>query len=337
MARPAKPWFRPSRGVWMVTFQGQQVNLGVTDPGPAGEAAALALFRRLMAGQTIAAPARPLGPLVASYMAGLSDLAPITVQVYRHHLAQLVAALGPDRDAATLTATDIEATAGRPGWSSSTRNGYLGAVGVFLTAVGIRLDRKLKRPPKESRGADAVWSEEEFWRMLGAVRGDVRGVLTVLWHTGARPAEVFTLTAESIDWIRGTATLKKHKNAKRGKPRVLHFPPAAMTVLKAQAAKYGNTGYLFRMGARTKTPDKPLTRAGLGRRVWIARKRAGIDRPLSAYGLRHSYITRALERGWAAEQVAGLVGNSAAIISRVYSHVGANHDLMRKIADSMSA
>ena len=75
---------------------------------------------------------------------------------------------------------------------------------------------------------------------------------------------------------------------------------------------------------------------GLVRRIQIARDRAGITRPLTLYGIRHSYITRALERGWSAEQVAALVGNSAAVIARTYSHVGANHDLMRKIADSLA-
>lgn len=335
MSRPARPWFRPSRGVWMVTHKNSQVNLGITDPGPAGKAAALALFRRLLAGESIAAPARPVGPAVAAYLAGLSGLAPSSVRSYQSHLAAFVSAVGADRDAATLTAAVVEETSARAAWSSSTRNGYLGAVGVFLSAAGVRLDRRLKRPPKESRGAAAVWTEEEFWRVCGACRGDVRGVVQVLWHTGARPSEVFTLTAELVDWSRGTATLKKHKNAGKGKPRVIHFPPAAVAILRGQLAKHP-TGPLFRMGSRTKTPGAALTRPGLVKRLALARARAGITRPISAYGLRHSYITRALEKGFSAEQVAALVGNSAAVIARVYSHVGANHDLMRRIADSLA-
>ncbi len=335
MARPARPWFRPSRGVWMVTHKNSQVNLGITDPGPAGEAAAAELFKRLLAGEPLTRPALPLGPAVAAYLGKLSGLAAETVHVYRYHLTQFVAAVGAGADAHALTAEQVEATADRPRWSASTRNGYLGAVGVFLGATGVRLDRRLKRPAKESRGADAVWTEEEFWRMHGACRGDVRGVLVCLWHTGARPAEVFTLTAEGVDWSRATATLAKHKLAKKGKRRVIHFPPAAMVVLRAQRERY-TSGPLFRMGARCRRKDAPLTRAGLVKRVQLARVRAGIDRPLTLYGLRHSYITRALERGFSAEQVAALVGNSAAVIARNYSHVGANHDLMRKIADSMA-
>jgi hypothetical protein len=64
MKKFAKPWYRPSRGVWYVTLRGKQHNLG-----PARETA----FRRY--GQLIADPpkAEPPEPVTAPpvYLVGL--------------------------------------------------------------------------------------------------------------------------------------------------------------------------------------------------------------------------------------------------------------------------
>src|SRR6185436_18257371 len=98
---------------------------------------------------------------------------------------------------------EIEDWANRPAWSNSYRAGCLGAVSTFLRWAKFPLE--LRRPPKESRGADAVISEEQFAVVLRESRvssaaTDFPELLTVLRETGARPGEVAGLTVESVDW-----------------------------------------------------------------------------------------------------------------------------------------
>ena len=324
------PWYRKSRGVWMVTTNGKQVPLGVTDPD--ARALALEAVKRLLGGDG-EKPALPCGDAAGKYLAGL-PVGAGTRHIYRQYLVHFQKAVGVHRDLHTLTAKEVEGTA--PGaWASSTAHGYLGAIGVFLRAAGVQLDRKLKRPPKESRGAGSVWTEQEYYLILGAARGDFRALVQVLWLTGARPSEVLSLTVEGIDWKRGTATLNRHKNAGKGKSRVIHFPEQAMAVLRKQRDKH-EAGFLFRQGDGCRHPEKPMTMKGAGARMVSARERAGITRNVFLYGLRHGFATRALERGFTAEQVAALIGNSATVVNAHYGHVGANHELMRKIAESVA-
>lgn len=181
---------------------------------------------------------------------------------------------------------------------------------------------KLKRPPKESRGAGAVWTEAEFWQVYGAANGDFKPLLMVLRETGARPSEVTGLTVESVSWAQACAVLLEHKNAHRGKRRVLHFTAPAMAALTQQRDRY-EYGHLFRQ-----ENNRPFVTHNLVYRMIHARDRAGVSRPLTLYGLRHTFITRALERGLTGDQVAALVGNSPAMIHKHYGHLTANHAAM---------
>ncbi len=329
MGRKSHPWYRKARDCWMATIHGEKVSLGVT--GEANEEAAVEAFRRLLKGST----AKPVaaGEAGDRYLAGIGS-EPGTVRIYTQYVRHFLKAVGRHRDLNSLGAADVEATA-KPGWSDSTTHGYIGCIGVFLRAAGVSLDRKLKRPSAESRGATAVWTEQELYMILGASRGDFRAVVQVLWATGARPAEVAGLTVEGVDWATCTATLKRHKNKAKGKIRVIHFPEPAMVVLRAQKAKHGS-GALFRQGQGVRHPEKQLNVKSMGARMVGARDRAGVRVGVHLYGIRHSFITRALERGFTADQVAALVGNSAAVIRKSYSHVGANHDLMKKIASAVA-
>lgn len=333
MPRVARPWHRKGRDSWMVTYKGRVVNLGIQ--GAENEQAAIEAYRKLLAEGLPDETIRPAGLAVDHYLSTLTEVAPVTRVVYRTHLNAFLKAVGRDGNLARLNAESVEKTAKGRNWSPSTVNSYLGTVGVFLKSSGIVLDRPLKRPPKESRGASSLWSEEEYWRIVGACRGDFRGIVQVLYATGARPSEIAELTVEAVNWSIGCAALNKHKNSRKGKPRVIHFPESALAILKAQREKHGD-GLLFRQGAKCKDRNGRLDRHCLMRRMVLARRRAGIKKPLTLYGLRHTAITRALSKGFSPAQVAALVGNSAAIIERFYGHVGSNVDLMKQMAAAIA-
>lgn len=67
-------------------------------------------------------------------------------------------------------------------------------------------------------------------------------------------------------------------------------------------------------------------------RVRRARVRAGVERPLTLYGLRHTFITRSLEKGLTGDMVAAFAGAEPRVISMHYSHIGENVAFMQSVA-----
>jgi integrase len=247
MARVPSPWFRSGRG-WYVQVAGRQHFLTKGTQEEA-ERALAAILARLTS--VPAAPARTVAEAVGAFLARQAGrVSAECLRQYRIALdVHLVRTLGA-RDVSSLTADELEEWARNPRWSSSTRHGRLGAVATFLKWAGHPL--KLARPPKESRGADAVLTDEQFERVLSAYDpkygGDLRELLRVLRLTGARPGEVIGLTSDGIDWPNACARLRKHKGAARGRARVLYFNSAALAILGRQRDRYGS-GLLFRTRA----------------------------------------------------------------------------------------
>jgi integrase len=327
------PWYRKARDMWFATVNGVQICLEVK--GEENAEAAAAALKALIA----AAEAKGVEPkeirsptiekAVAHYLAQIrSRVKLVTFTSYEWFLGQFAEAVGPETALAALTAHTVEATADRAQWSSSTRNGYLGAVGTFLRDAGHPL--RLRRPPKESRGADAVWTETEWLLMCGAARGDFRPLMLVLRETGCRPSEAAGLTVENVDWANRSARLKCHKTAGKGKARVMHFSDAVMAVLAEQRMQY-SAGHLF-----LNEESRPFTGQSLSRRCELCRERAGVKRPITLYGLRHSYCTKALAQGLSNAQVAALVGNTEAMIAKHYSHIDADAQLLKELAEKIS-
>src|SRR5688572_12072575 len=108
MARPARPWYRKSRGVWTVQIDGRQVSLGVTDP--AAEIEAWAAYRAVKD----AAPAgrsRTVAAVVSEYLADVAArVKPRTLRGYRWYLGWWVARQGTEPVHA-LTGEKVEAPA----------------------------------------------------------------------------------------------------------------------------------------------------------------------------------------------------------------------------------
>jgi integrase len=328
--RGSAPWYRRGRDMWFVTVNGVQIALDVRGEEN-GIAAAEAVKELLLAARAKeeAAAALPLAEAVAHFLAQIrSRVKPSTYTGYKWFLGQFEAAAGGATPLPALTARNVEDTA-RAKWSSSTRHDYLGAVATFLRAAGHPLS--LTRPPKESRGAEAVWTEAEWLLMLGAARGDFRPLLVVLRETGCRPAAAAGLTVEGIDWHNRSARLKSHKTAGKGKLRVLHFSEAVWPVLEEQRRRYA-AGHLF-----LNEESRPFTGLSVSRRLALCRERAGVTRPITAYGLRHWYCTRALAQGASNAQVAALVGNSEAMIAKHYAHLDADARLLKELAERVSA
>lgn len=337
MPRRAGPWYRKERAMWFATINGVQVALDVS--GPENREQAVAALTLVLEAQARAAglppPPSPSVPrtvteLVHDFLARKKlKVTPGTFEQYHTALrVHLIPAFGT-RTVTTLTADEVEDWADRPHWSSSTRNNNLGTVRAFLRWAKHPLD--IKRPPKESRGAGAVISAEEWSRVLAFVdRGrygsDFKALLMALWETGARPSELTTLTVEAVDWVNQCARLKKHKTQRHGAQRVLHFNSAAMAVLEGQRARH-KKGLLFRTSR-----GNPWERNVVTKRCRFMRQRCGVPQ-LSAYGLRHTFATRALCAGVSDTVVASLLGHRGTVmLHKHYSHLG---DQARVLKDAL--
>lgn len=342
MPRRAGPWYRKDRSRWyMTTPDGKQLPLPFSDPNdPDGAKAAYTQFVADLAAKLKETVPAQTGPNVSEVVAAFlkrqeSRVSTGTLRAYRFALAVHFTATFGNRAVSCLTADEVEAWADRPAWSRSTRNSYLGAVQTMLKWAKVKIDRPIARPPKESRGAESVLTDEQFAEVLKESkvirkRGDFRELLQVLRETGARPGEVSGLTVEMVDWTNACVRLKEHKGARHTAERPIHFSAAAMVILEGQRTRYGE-GLLFRScNGRRFSPKVIVQRCGQ------ISKRVGFR--VIAYGLgRHSFATKALCVGVPDAVVAALLGHkSTAMIHAHYGHVSQQGRVLKDALGKMA-
>jgi integrase len=154
-----------------------------------------------------------------------------------------------------------------------------------------------------------------------------RDFFEFLEQTGCRPfSEAALITPAMIDWTEGTVTFVKHKNARKGKTRVIYLTPKAREILERRAGEKGPDELVFHTcnGFAFSGPNTVQR---------VRRFEAGCKIPrFSLYSVRHAYITEALERGMSSDIVAELVGNTPKTISRYYSHLDQKKNTLREAA-----
>jgi integrase/recombinase XerC len=332
MGRANKPWFREGKGTWYATVEGRMKSLGVK--GKANEVDAVKVWHRLMAGvMEKATPKAKPEPTVSEVVKGfLADVEarakPNTVRLYRLFLNPFAKRFGALK-CSELSPPVAESYARKPGWCDTSRNAFLGALATaFRWAERARLINRtplvgLKRPPKASRGAEAVIGKDEHARLLEAAGKCFKPFLRLLHLTGARPGEVAAITAENFDVEGAMVRLKEHKTAHKGKSRTIYLCTEAVAVLLEQKALYGE-GVLLR-----NTLGKPWAGKAVVKAMIAVRLRAGIEKAI-AYGYRHTFATDALANGVPDAQVAELLGHSGtAMLHKHYSHLTGQARVLR--------
>jgi integrase len=316
------PWYRESKQTWYATVEGKQTSLGVK--GEANDAEAVKVWHQLMAGVIEKAKPKPeptVGEMVKGFIADAEARAkPNTIRVYRFFLLPFAKRFSTMK-ASALTPPLVEAYARKPTWGDNTKADFLGTLAsAFKWAERSRIIDKtpltgLKRPPKASRGAEAVIKPEAHVRLLEAAGKGFKPFLRLLHLTGARPGEVAAITAENFDAEGGMVRLKEHKTAHKGKSRTIYLCPEAVALLLVQRAIYGE-GFLFRSRFGLSWSGNAVVKAMLE-----TRKRAGVEKAI-AYGYRHTFATDALANGVPDAQVAALLGHSGtAMLHKHYSHL----------------
>jgi integrase len=312
MARPQKPWFRTGKDTWYATVHGKKVSLGVKDKE----------------NETPKLPVR-VGMVIRAFLADAESRAKAkTMRIYRYFLLPFAEAHG-ERPVDDLKPTLAQAYSRKPAWKQQTRHSFLTTlVTAFRWAEQAGMvDRSplvgVRKPPKASRGMEALLTPEEYARLLDAATPLFRLFLKVLYGSGARPGEVAAITAENFDPDAGLVRLAEHKTSHKGFRRVIYLTPEAVALLVQQRERY-QSGLLLR-----NSRGQAWTQNSIGLALRRTRERAGIPHAI-AYGLRYTFATDALANGVPDAQVAELLGHQGtAMLHRHYAHLGAKAKVLR--------
>lgn len=223
-----------------------------------------------------------------------------------------------------------------PAWGPSARGNAIGALKSCLNwhvereSIATNPIAGMKKPPRARR--ETVVTAELRDAALRSIQCDAfRDFYFLLCELMIRPFELRTLEARQIDFARGLAIFKRHEHKtgqRTGRERVVYLTEPASVILRDLAKRHPE-GPLLR-----NTDGNPWTKSAIVTSYRRLRKRVPtLPRDYTAYIDRHTSITTALEKGLGDSVVAELAGHAdATMIARVYGHLRARPQVMRKAA-----
>ena len=283
-----------------------------------------------------------------------------TERAYLGWIRRFVAANGR-RHPRELGAAEVEAflsvLAVRGQVAASTQNQALSAL-LFLyrEVLGVELPWmenvvRAKRPQR----LPTVLAADEVARLLACMEGRPWLLASLLYGTGMRLMEGLRLRIKHVDFARLEILVRAAKGGKdrptvlrrslveplqreRERVALLHgrdlaagggrvWLPHALARKYPQAPLELGWQYLFPAGRLSVDPRTGgrarhhLDDAVLSRALKRARLHAGIDKPVSAHTLRHSFATHLLEAGYDIRTVQELLGHKELSTTQIYTHV----------------
>ncbi len=333
MSRRPEPWFRKSKDAWYVTLAGVQHRLA---KGEGSKDEAFEAFYRLMAVEGRTPPKQvTLGEMCVRFREwSRGEHATSTAEWYRGHLQSLIDYKGyAGLKAGDLTPSHVSAWLASRKLGQSTRRGAITAVkSLYSWAArncGMPQDHPIRHMERPQMKRRRPLSTQEVKAVFGAVTDRAfLDFLTALRLTGARLSEVASVTAADVQ--DGAWVLEQHKTkGKTGKARVIYLNEE-MVALTKRLAERNPEGPLF----RNHRGDRPWTRNAIRCRFKRLRVKLGLDAGVVCYGLRHAFVTDALERGVPIATLAEIVGHrDTKMISEVYSHLHERREHLRKAVE----
>jgi integron integrase len=283
-----------------------------------------------------------------------------TEQAYLYWIRRFIIANGK-RHPRLMGAPEVEAflshLANEGKVSASTQNQALSAV-LFLyrQVLGIELPwmenvTRAKRP----RRLPAVLSVAEVQDVLARMEGRPWLIASLLYGTGLRLMECLRLRVQDVDFRRNEILVRAGKGGKDRRTmlprslvealqreieraRVLHQADLAVgcgvaSLPHALARKYPSAPrefawqYVFPSVQRSIDPRDGVERRHhfddgvLSRALKSACRKAGIEKPVSAHTLRHSFATHLLEAGYDIRTIQELLGHKDVATTPIYTHV----------------
>ena len=334
MARTPKPWWREDRQSWFVTIEGTRYNLGPDEHEADRE------FHRLLSLPSAARAPKaspPSGLTVAELLDKYLDWcqkhrAQRTYDWYKEHLQNFLDSLS---SAAEFLVSDlkpymvIEWADEHDSWGDNYRRGALIAVQRpfnwavklgHITASPIPYIEK----PQATRREQVVTVEE--WESIRDhyKKGDpFRDLLEFAWETGCRPQEVKAIEARHVQLAKHRVLFPAAEAKGKKRVRIIYMTTRAEEIVR-KLLKARPKGILF-----LNTQGRAWNYESMNCRFMTLKKHLGVK--YCGYAIRHGFATRKLEEGIDHITVAALMGHAdAAMLSKVYSHIGDRHDYLRE-------
>jgi integrase/recombinase XerD len=169
--------------------------------------------------------------------------------------------------------------------------------------------------PKKERKLPTVLSQEEVLTILSCTENlKHRALLTLIYSAGLRVGESVRLKISDIDSERKMIHLR---NAKGKKDRYTLLSDTALETLREYYKQYKPNDYLFG-GADGRSH---LSERSVQHVFEHAREAAGIHKPISVHGLRHSFATHLLESGVDLRYIQEILGHNSSKTTEIYTHV----------------
>jgi len=204
--------------------------------------------------------------------------------------------------------------------SRSYHNQLVSALKLFcVTVLGqdpgdLPLDR-----PRRDRRLPTVLSRGELRRFLAAVRNPKHAaILALAYSAGLRVSEVVRLRPGDLDRDRGLLVVRGGKGRK---DRTTLLSRAALVLIDGYLEGADPGQWLF-PGAR---PGRHLSARSVQKMTAVARRRAGISKPVTPHVLRHTFATHLLESGTDVRFIQELLGHANVRTTEIYTHVSQRH------------
>lgn len=336
--RIPQPWYRKFNDTWYVQLGKKQEPLA---KGKDNKEEALKAYHRIMAGLKAEEPDRLSAAVLCDLYLDWSEAEhkPSTHDWYKGHLQSFVDSCGK-LPGSSITPADVSrwlaarkkaAQAKKRSFGQSSKRGAITAIKAvwawaekngYLTEDRLR---RIERPPMRKRRPLTV---AEIAAIFAEVKDQAfRDFLTALRLTGARPAEVASVTAAQVKG--DTWVLDVHKTDGTGETRVIYLTEE-MQALTTRRVKLFPSGPIFRQHRG----KRPWNRNAIRCRFRRLRKKLKLDAGAVCYGLRHLYVTEALERGVPVASLAQLVGHrDYKMIQDVYAHLRDRTQHLRDAAE----
>lgn len=172
----------------------------------------------------------------------------------------------------------------------------------------------IPRPKKEKKLPD-VLSQEEILKIFSQVENlKHKTLLMLIYSAGLRVGESVRLKVKDID---SRIKMIHLRDTKGKKDRFTLLSDTVLEMLRNYYKQYKPKEYLFEgQGERMHLSERSV-QAVFQRAV----KAAGIRKPITVHGLRHSFATHLLESGVDLRYIQELLGHSSSKTTEIYTHV----------------
>ncbi len=172
--------------------------------------------------------------------------------------------------------------------------------------------------PRKTRPLPKVLSKEEIKSIINHTNNlKHRCIVSILYSSGLRRAELLNLKVEDIDSKRMIINVSSGKG---NKDRITLLSPSVLRDLRIYYKEWRPKKYLFEGIKGGKYSEQSVLQI-----IKKASARAGITKRVSPHVLRHSFATHLLENGTDLRYIQVLLGHSSTKTTEIYTRVAINN------------